>query len=335
MGSNRINYEKEFIGKIHSYYKFIEIMKRLTDEEKFAFLYEYFYKNVSYNYLELLYSELCFNASSHGDPTYEEYHGELNPNNNYMLLCSFSKFGIFKDDEIYKYESEKPNIMQSIVELRNRYDLSKVEDIEKYKKETIDLVKVLYFDHIQNAELREKFLKVFIRDIINPSLVPVKYDNYKVLYDITWMVYQSCWHYSQSVYDKGLIRKGVCRHYAAFINKVLDEFGFNTVYVIGKSIDLHAWNMIELNGEIRFIDISAELFLRDAIVVADFNFNKGDWYLVDIDKMFELEPYREIRQLDDIKLDTYITKDNYKENIDVLFNALNHKEQIKKKSLIF
>ena len=118
MGSNRINYEKEFIGKIHSYYKFIEIMKRLSDEEKFAFLYEYFYKNVSYNYLELLYSELCFNASSHGDPTYEEYHGELNPNNNYMLLCSFSKFGIYKDDEIYKYESEKPNIMQSIVELR-------------------------------------------------------------------------------------------------------------------------------------------------------------------------------------------------------------------------
>ena len=320
-------------NKIHSYHKFIEIMKRLTDEEKFAFLYEYFYKNVSYNYLELLYSELCFNASSHGDPTYEEYHGELNPNNNYMLLCSFSKFGIFEDDEIYKYESEKPNIMQSIVELRNRYDLSKVEDIEKYKKETIDFVKVLYFDHIQNAELREKFLKVFIRDIINPSLVPTKYDNYKVLYDITWMVYQSYWHNSQTIYYNGLIRKGVCRHYSAFIKKVLDDLGIYTVDITGKSEEIHGWNMINLNGKIKFIDICGELLLRDAIVASDFNFNKGDWYLIDIDKMFELEPYREIRQLDDIKLDTYINKDNYKENMNVLYDAFNHKVHVKKKAL--
>lgn len=309
-------------------------MKRLSDEEKFVFLYNYFYKKVSYNYLEWFYSELCYNASSHGDPAYEEYHGELNPNKNYMLLCSFSKFGIYGDNEVYKYDAEKPNIMQSIVELRNKYDLNKADDIEKYKRETIDLVTKLYFNNIQNNELRECFLNAFIKDIINPSLVPTKYEDYKVLYDITWMVYQSYWNNCQTIYYNGLIRKGVCRHYSAFIKKVLDDLGIYTVDITGKSKELHGWNMINLNGEIKFIDITRELYLRDRTTEdAGFSYNKGDWYLIDIDKMFELEPYREIRQLDDIKLDTYINKDNYKEYMNILYDAFNHKVQVKKKAL--
>lgn len=319
--------------KINSYKKFINIMKEMTDEEKFAFLYDYFDKNVSYNYSEWLYSDLLSNSFPK-DPSFDEYYGELNPKKKKMILCSLGDITIYNEDDLKKGFSKVPFVIQ-LPEIRKKYDLNKISDIDSYKKEVFDLINTLYIDNIDNEEIKEYLNNVVMEDIINISLVPYKYEDEDALYiyDIPWMIYDS-YHEGdrcKSEFHNGLIKRGVCRNFSAFIKKVLDDLGIDTVNVIGKSNRFHEWNMVNINGDIKFIDISKEIHIRDN--ACSNGCNKGDWYLIDIDRMFELEPTREIVRLNDVDLDSFITKDNYKENMDVLIDAFKHKVKVKKKQL--
>lgn len=315
-----------------NYYEFIKIMKHLKDEDKFKYLYDYFYKNVSYNYVEWLYGYLFYGVNNF-KKNYVEYNGELNKKNEKMLLCYLSNLQLYDHDSVYKPTDDDIIILDSIIKIRDYVGLDTISDIKRYKYGVQTLLNATFFSDLENDNVKKQLLRIFNKEIINKSFVPVKYGDYKVLFDITWMIYKSFSDnmYGKASYKNDLIRSGVCRHYSNFIKKVLDDLGIYTVNVIGQSGLFHEWNMVLINNEIRFIDITREIHLRNN--AKDYEFKKGDWYLISIDDMFKLEEDRDIRELNGIKLDTFITKDNYKDNIDVLYNAFNHKVKVKKRDL--
>lgn len=322
-------------NRIHSYHKLIEIMKKLNDNEKLIFLYNYFYKKVSYEYIAWLYSYLSWGIANF-QSSYKEY--TLEPNTNKKIyLCELHSFELYDNNSIYKLEPEEKIIQQEIITIKKKYNLNKKEDIENYKKEIIDLINNSFFNTIENSEIKEQLIKILREKIIDLSLIPIEKNKITLLYDIPWMINKS---YYDNNYDKitcatyynGLIRSGVCRHYSNFIKKVLQDLDIYTVNVTGRSGSFHSWNMIKINEEIKFIDITREIHLRNN--VKKYNFNKGAWFLISIDDMFLLEPDRDIRQLDDKKLDIFITKNNYKENMDILYNAFKTKTKVRKKDLI-
>lgn len=308
-------------NRVHSLHTFIEIMKRLTDEEKFAFLYDYFYKNVDYNYYEWLFGE--FSGVDYYEAEYIDYKGELNPNGGHMKLCELTNVTYFNTKDIQR---KNKLLFQEIIKIRDSIDFNSAASIEEYKERVIKLFNNEFFDNIESEEIREKLFTIFKEKILDRSLVPLPFENYKVLYDITWMAFKSFeedYSSGKGTYYNGLIRKGVCRHFSAFIKEVLDELGVHNVEITGISESLHAWNMVLINGEIRFIDITKEIHLRNGAMKG---FNKGDFYLISIEELFKLEPDRDIRKLDGKKLDTIITKNNYFEHMDELYSALRETE---------
>lgn len=315
-------------NRIHSYHKFIEIMHRLNNDEKFIFLYNYFYKKVSYNYYEWLYGKLMHGITDFKTETIN-YEGELKQNKD-TIMCYIKEIIYSDKNPTYKADVGDEIILQEIINKRKKYNLNITSEIDKYKNEVIDLLNNSFFMQLKNNEIKEQLFEIFKNKIINQSLVPTDYYSQQVLYDITWMIYKSFQDDFQSgkaTYYNGLIRAGVCRHYAQFIYKILNELGIHTVNIIGKSKLIHEWNMVMINDEIRFIDITREIHLRNK--ANNYNSNKGDWYLITIDDMFNLEPDRDIRQINDVNLDIFITKNNYKEYVDVLYNAFNNKEKKK------
>ena len=316
-----------------NYDEFIEIMQKLSYEEKFKYLYNYFYNNVSYNYAEWLYGYLCYGVSDFKH-NYDIYKGELNKKNEKMLLCYLTEPKLYNQDSIYEISQDDIIPLNELISIRNNYDLNSINDINRYKKEINEYVNDTFFIDIDNNNIKKQLLNIFNTKIMNQSFIPYKYDKYKAIFDITWMIYKAFWDNSYGIasYKNELIISGVCRHYSAFIKKVLDDLNIYTVNVIGQSGLFHAWNMLLIDNEIKFIDITREIHLRNNI--KEYDFKKGDWYLISIDDMFKLEEDRDIRELDGIKLDTFITKDNYRDNMNVLYNAFNHKVKVKKKDLI-
>ena len=320
-------------NKIHSYHKLIEIMKKLNDDEKLLFLYNYFYQKVSYEYIAWLYSYLSWGIENY-QGSCEEYTGELNPKDKKVYLCELHSFEFHDNNSIYKLEPNEQIIQQEIIEIKKKYDLTKRKEIENYKQEIINLINNTFFNTIENNKIKEQLFEIFLTKIMDLSLVPIKENGTTILFDIPWMINKSYYdnNYDQiteATYYNGLIRSGVCRHYSNFIKRVLNDLNIHTVNVVGRSQAFHEWNMIKINGEIKFIDITREIHLRNN--VKKYNFNKGDLFLISIDQMFMLEPDRDIRQLDDQKLDIFITKENYKENMDILYNVFNNKAKIRKK----
>lgn len=317
-------------NKINSYYRFIEIMKSLNEEEKYQFLYNYFYQNVDYNYYEWLYGFLSYGIDAF-KPQYIEYKGELNPKHEYMLLCCIEDTKTYNDDSIYEVESDDEIPLNEIIKLRQQADLKSLSSIRDYKRKVTKLLEEDFFYDIENEEVKKELHEIFKRYILDPSLIPTKYDHYKVIYDITWMIYKSFkekFANGDAEYHNGLIKKGVCRHYANFIKKVLDDLNIPSLDVIGASGLFHEWNIVMIDNELKVIDITREIHLRNKLTD---EYNKGDWYLISIDEMFRLEPDRDIREINGISLEPYITKDNYQEQLPVLYNAFKQDLKTKKR----
>lgn len=323
-------------NRIHSYYKLIEIMKKLSFNDKLLFLYGYFYKKVSYEYLAWLYSYLDWGVNDYKESV-NEYIGELNQTGQKMYLCELHSFMHHEENSIYKLEPNEEIIQQEIIKIKEKYDLTKAEEIKKYKYEIVDIISKSFFNTLENPQIKNQLFEFFQKNIIDLSLVPYEYQKNIFLLDIPWMINKSyhdndCDKLTGATYYNGLIRSGVCRHYSNFIKAVLYDLDIYTVNVIGRSGAFHSWNMIKINDEIKFIDITREIHLRNN--AKKYNFNKMDWFLISIDEMFALEPDRDIRQLDDKVLDVFITKDNYQENMEILYNAFNNKTKVKKKDLM-
>ena len=314
--------------KINSYHKLIEIMKALSNEEKLIFVYNYFYREVDYNYFEWLYGFLSYGVVNF-DLGYDNYTGEINKSGNTITLCYIRNLKFTGGDSTFYPDPKEELILQKIIDIRNKYNLNIESDVEKYKEEIIRLIHAEYINKIKNRSLRKLFSKILKEEIIKRSFVPVYINDKEYLFDITWMIFENQKDNAErnGYYHNGLLRNGVCRHYASFTKKVLSKLGFNITNVVGKSGLIHEWNMIIIGNEIRFIDMAREIHLRNKI--KNYNYKKGDWFLITIEDLFKLEPERDIREINGIKLDTYITKDNYMDYIHILYNSFNTKENTK------
>lgn len=111
------------------------------------------------------------------------------------------------------------------------------------------------------------------------------------------------------VLENGLIKYGVCRHFASFTKRFCSDLGIQCHDVT--SSDSHEFNIIEIDGEKRIFDFTRMIGIRD-----DFLNLSGqevdDWFNMSFQKMFEYKPNRRITKIDDKNLaQNSISKDNY------------------------
>ena len=317
-------------SKIKNYQKFIGLMEKLDEHEKFIFLYEYFYNVVKYNYYTWLYIALTHGCNN--PIPYCEHGYRINDfGDKEMLLFGLSDVTSYDDNSIFKSEKDDYIIFKDIINARWKYDIYSLDGICEYRDYVMKIVSDYLHMQISDKNKVLELITYFKDKIVDESFVPPYGDGNVFIYDIPYLIYKTYWNqpkFEDGVYHNGLIREGVCRHFTEFINKVLGEFGIKSVSITSKNGMFHAFNMVEFDNEIRFIDMTREIHLRDGIESCDFG--KGDFYLCDIDTLFEIVPDRVFLSLDNQQLSERITKDNCKENILVLYEGLAKKKTLKR-----
>ena len=315
-------------NKIRNYQKFISMMKRLDEHEKFIFLYEYFYDVVKYNYLIWLYAELTYGCDK--PISYCEQNYRINDfSNKELILFGISHATEFPNDSLFKPAKDDYLIFREILKARWEFDVYTLEGIREYKEHVMKLVSEHLMYEIGDFPKVRELITYFNEQIVANSFLPPYNENDILVYDIPFMIYKTYWSqkkFEDGVYHNGLIREGVCRHFTDFIDCVLGELDIKSVPIISQNGLFHAFNMVEFDNEIRFIDMTKEIYLRDGVVTGDYQ--KHDFYLCDIDTLFEMVPDRRILSIDNQKLAEVITKDNYRENISMLHESLNKKRTL-------
>lgn len=66
-----------------------------------------------------------------------------------------------------------------------------------------------------------------------------------------------------TVIEEGLLKQGVCAEYAPYIKKYCDDIGIKCEVVYGQGTVNHVWNLININGEPRHLDLTNAIFIRD------------------------------------------------------------------------
>ncbi len=91
----------------------------------------------------------------------------------------------------------------------------------------------------------------------------------------------------------GLLTKGVCKNIAQFVFKVCTDLGIECSYVEGLSAENihHAWNKITID-DVKFYDLTYELFIRDNHDGWGKKVMTGSWLGVTLEQMQQLQPAR-------------------------------------------
>lgn len=315
-------------NRIRNYKKLIEVMQKLDEHEKFIFLYGYFYDMVKYNYYTWLYIMLTHGCNM--PISYCEHGYQINDlGDKEMLLFGLSDVTSYDDSSMFKPDGDEYIIFKDIIKARWEYDVYSFKGICEYKNHVTSMISEYLRSQISDSNKFEELISYFKTQIVDESFVPPYGTGNMFIYDIPYLIYKTYWNqpkFEDGLYHNGLLREGVCRHFTEFINTVLSEFGISSISVVSKNGMFHAFNMVEFNDEIRFIDMTKELYLRDGITSCDYC--KGDFYLCNIDTLFDLVPDRVFLSLDDVSLTDGITKDNYRDNISKLSDSLGKKRTL-------
>ena len=317
----------------NTYEELLNASKNLEKSEKINFIYNYFLNNVKYDY-DLLYAGFIMSGIKHTEKIFENINFK---NDKDVILKMILTRDICIEQDNGKVLKKYCNFYEKILKLQEKLN---IKELNNYKKEALNIFINDYYDFIKNKALLNSGIDKFNNQVLNRSYVPYKLidkkSNIYSSYDITNMIVKTYKDNNyklkeNGIYENGLLKSGVCRHFSFFLSKYLSDNNIESVYLIGKAELPHIWNMIMIDDKIKFIDISSELHIRDNTCYPDLK--QGSFYLIDIDKLFELDPNRIIQRVGNFTLlpVDYITKDNYKseKSKQILKNAFKQKLEIK------
>ena len=125
------------------------------------------------------------------------------------------------------------------------------------------------------------------------------------------------------IYDRGLLRNGVCDAYSNWTSKVLTELNIPCLKVIGKGTTGHGWNLVYLEDKDIWVnfDMTMVRYYLDGWTREYGEPNK--WVFATIEEMFNMQPKRTIEEIKDAEDNTclkgIINKDN-QEALDIFLS---------------
>ena len=329
---------------IKTYEEFIEKAKKMqSQEEQIRFVCGYFKQNAEYDYKTLFdavctygvekvfFEDIPLKSDSYQSQLVEKTHQDLQ---NLQVYLRKSK----------SYEGDNP-ILSQIVKLNNEENsessLQTDEDRVQYAfKIWEDIMLPELEKHTQNESIIADFFEEYLKNVadkIGKTAVTLQNEEGEINGFVFEDMIQNLVGNMRDLDKKhpkeennGLIKKGVCKHYSEEIKKALDELEIENETVGGISECGHAWNMVRLDGEIRFIDVTREVFIRDGYGNIP-EWQASQWILCTPEKMFSMQRGRRITEIGDRKLEEEITMENYAQKISGLEKIF--EEEVSLKSL--
>ena len=99
-----------------------------------------------------------------------------------------------------------------------------------------------------------------------------------------------------TIFDNGLIKKGVCADYTKFIAKVCADLGIKCECVEGMTSVGHQWTILEN----KHYDPTYAIFVRDKYADWDKKTKIMDWFNVEATDLIKIQPYRKICLIDGV-----------------------------------
>lgn len=291
-------------SKIKSYDELIEIARNLeTDEQKVFLLCNYFIQNVSYNYAYL---------------------------------------------ETIRIDKEDTGIEKMVKDIDSKYNAYNNEDRQNAKKELEDKIREDMKSRYKDEKLLEQELDKLLNAIDNyyGTIVPAQPERKVVLFGkecgtisatperaielveaIRTIKNEKSELLNKTCTENGLLKQGVCAEFAPFVKKYFDDLGMNCQIVHGQGTVNHVWNLVNVNGKARHLDLTNAIFLRDGYGENPTNAIPENWFIADTREIFRMQPCRKIEKIGDNTPKENITADNFTEHEQFIAENITTKNQ--------
>lgn len=288
-------------SKIKNYVELIKVAKSLeTDEQKVFLLCNYFIANVSYNYAYL--EAIRIDKEETG---MEKMVQEID-----------SKYNAYNEEERKLAKQELEEKMRE--DMKNRY---KDENIsEKQLKEFLTAIDN-YYGTVIPAQPERKIMIFGKESKINAtperaialveSIRTIKNENSDLL--------------NHKVVENGLLKQGVCAEFAPYAKKYFNDIGMKCEIIDGQGTVNHVWNLVNVNGQARHVDLTNAIFIRDGYGENPTNAIPENWYMADTKEIFKMQPGRKIEKIGDNNPKQHITAENFSEYEQFINSSISEK----------
>jgi len=304
-----------------------------SQEQRIKFCMEYFLETVEYDYAYLF-------AKGY-------VQGDISKVSNPVFIKNaFSK----RDAQNGESESDlddyclskkpaegKSPIFDDILKLRDENSGNYQEFIAKLST----YIKTKLREHIDNEEIIESETEHFIQNIIqnmstgctieySGQSLTVEKDISFVLVD--YMIDPN--KYFPPTQNNGLLKHGVCQHYADYLVDFLGKVGVEAHRIDGTSEMGHAWVAAKVGDEYKSIDLTRAVFIRDGFKGIPNEQTSEDWLYANFEDTFKMQPTRTITEIDQKIIPDTINGENYsKETFYEMINKMQRGKDEDEKTL--
>ena len=96
------------------------------------------------------------------------------------------------------------------------------------------------------------------------------------------------------VIENGLLKRGVCQHYANYLSEILPKVGIDAIRVDGTSEMGHAWVAAIVDGRLKSIDLTRAIFIRDHFIGIPSEQKSSDWLISSFEDAFKMQHTRTV-----------------------------------------
>lgn len=289
---------------IENYEELLEVARNLdTDEQKVFLLCNYFMTNVSYNYAYL--EAIRIDKESTGMEK--------------MVQDIDTKYNAYNAEERQMAKQDLEQKMRQ--DMKDRY---KDEGIaEKQLKAFLDAIDK-YYGTIVPAQPERKVM-IFGKEcgVINAtperaialveSIRKLKNEDTEVL--------------NHRVIENGLLKQGVCAEFAPYVKKYFNDLGISCEVIQGQGTVDHVWNLVEVNGQARHLDLTNAIFIRDGYGENPTNAIPENWFMATTKEIFKMQSCRKIQKIGEDRPKQEITIQNFIEYEQFINDSIKRKKQ--------
>lgn len=329
-------------SKYESYEQLIEAAKKIKNqEEQIRFICGYIKQTAQYDY-RTLFNAICTYGAN------RVYYEDINlAQDTYQAelleeAVPELKNPMIKLRKVIRCDGENP-IISKLIELNTTENpegnLTTQESAKQYatrvwKEIILPEIKSHTSDSGIIAECLQEY-EEYVAKSVGTSIVGIQNQDKQLcgamFYDMSYVLVNNMGQIDRRhpcEEHNGLLIKGVCKHYAEFLHNAFDDLKIENALVGGISECNHAWNVVRVNGAIKYIDTTREVFIRDGYGKIPKQ-ETGKWILCDAKDMFEMQPGRRIDEINETKLQEEITLENFEQMQYIVEEALQQKDGLK------
>ena len=275
----------------------IEEAKKIVDhDERLSFVMNYFLNTVQYDYAYLLIKGYLQETIERVSAFSSDTDLIANPFRKGKFTTIVDNEEKALDDSICittRIAQGKSEMLEKIDELTYNSN----GDVEYFFKQLKDLLSDELLKHLDNPKIVnenvERIIEKLRNDMVNGQII----GEYILCKDVKSIIIDYLLEPNKNmppVIEDGLLKRGVCQHYANYLAELLPKIGIIAKRVDGTSEFGHSWIAAIVNGELKAIDLTRAIFIRDNFVGIPKEQKSSDWLISTFEDEFMMQSTRTI-----------------------------------------